>query len=464
MPFEIISELPRIREYKDFLSADDCKMLIDYAAPSVQPGMVVDPLGNSVIDYAHRDAFSTHFKNDNPLIDVIIDRVSNAIDIDKSCFEKITFIKYEPGQEFKFHQDYFVPTESINGKESATDIRCKDGGNRISTVLLYLNNVEDSGETIFPWLDVFIRPEIGKLLQFDYGYDDFMLNLKSQHAGLPPSTHDKWIATIWIRESPLTEKVVDYKKYNKENDIFYDIEDVSYSVECGPDYDKRTLEMILPGNANPRNSIVVGFTGGMDSCLVLYLLGVLNNNMTIPYHIQPICVTSTLCLDEDKIAEEWENAEYMSEFIRNKVGGNIKKLGYRSAAEHAIRTKQVGSGLYRNFMKPDFKARKYVYIYTGSNETPVGDDERWINAPIRPQTLEEPWEAPFKNLQKYHIVDLLIQFGLEEVIEHTAKCPRNHTDLNERCIAFACNERRWAFTKINTELGEKYFLNKGIIE
>jgi hypothetical protein len=51
----------------------------------------------------------------------------------------MNLLRYDIGQEYKPHHDYF-------GSSDWT----KSHGNRVATVLMYLADVEDGGETIFP--------------------------------------------------------------------------------------------------------------------------------------------------------------------------------------------------------------------------------------------------------------------------------------------------------------------------
>lgn len=57
--------------------------------------------------------------------------------------EDIQVLRYEPGQKYEPHYDYFVDKVNI-----------ARGGHRIATVLMYLTDVEKGGETVFPSAEV----------------------------------------------------------------------------------------------------------------------------------------------------------------------------------------------------------------------------------------------------------------------------------------------------------------------
>ena len=72
---------------------------------------------------------------------------------------------------------------------------CEDtsriASNRIGVYLLYLNDIEDGGETEFLYLSKRIKPKMGKLLIFPPNYP-------WTHRGNPPLSGSKYIMTGWI--------------------------------------------------------------------------------------------------------------------------------------------------------------------------------------------------------------------------------------------------------------------------
>jgi prolyl 4-hydroxylase len=327
--YSLLNDTPLIKKWDNFLSKEECDEIIEYGKKSLKPGGVVNANGDNVIDYSHRNA-SVSIADSPELsltLESIRDRISEYIEIDKSRFEKCTITHYAIGQDFKVHPDYFISLDTEIHKK-ATLQRCKMGGNRISTIILYLNDVIEGGETYFPWLNLKIKSEQGNMVQFDYGYEDFMSNIHSQHAGMPVLEGEKWIVTVWVREQPLTQEVNNFKIFSKEVEIYKSLTDSEFELECGPVHDRKTLRIELPANNNPTNDILVGFTGGMDSCLLLYLLGALNNLQVIPYRIVPVFLNKLECLETAPAlaTEDWDNVKLMRDIIFNKIDGNITKV------------------------------------------------------------------------------------------------------------------------------------------
>jgi hypothetical protein len=231
------------------------------------------------------------------------------------------------------------------------------------------------------------------------------------------------------------------------------------NITCGPAHDRKNLILSLPINSDPDNILLIGFTGGMDSCLVLYLLAKLNSMLTIPYIIQPF---SVIDLYKDRAIEDKENIILMQQLIKNIIDSNIQPVHFVEDSS-GLKALQKLYFLLSQYFKIH-SAGKCVAIYTGENmhpgpELPGGPKER-ING-VFPEG--EPWQHPLKDLKKYHIVDIIIHMGLHDIFKYTKKCKLNHTSITDPCNYWSCLERRWGFLQINKEdMGIKYFINKEI--
>jgi prolyl 4-hydroxylase len=76
---------------------------------------------------------------------------------------------------------------------------------RFATILLYLNDDMKGGETSFPrWLNadtnapLKVKPEKGKAILFYNLLPDGNYDERSQHAALPVTQGDKYLANLWI--------------------------------------------------------------------------------------------------------------------------------------------------------------------------------------------------------------------------------------------------------------------------
>ncbi len=111
--------------------------------------------------------------------------------------ENIQVLRYEPGQEYRQHQDFWHPGTDYYDAQMAR------GGQRAWSVLVYLNDVPEGGGTRFPNLGIDVLPKTGKVLAWQNTIDG-ELNYDSMHAGLPVIAGTKWVAVTWVREQPFT--------------------------------------------------------------------------------------------------------------------------------------------------------------------------------------------------------------------------------------------------------------------
>ncbi|UNJ81287.1 peptidyl prolyl 4-hydroxylase, alpha subunit-like protein (plasmid) [Metabacillus dongyingensis] len=126
-------------------------------------------------------------ENENNIITKIEKRISSIMNIPTEHGDGIQILKYTPGQEYKAHFDFFASTSKAAKN------------NRISTIVMYLNDVEDGGETFFPKLNFSVSPQKGMAVYFEYFYNDKNINELTLHGGAPVITGEKWVATQWMR-------------------------------------------------------------------------------------------------------------------------------------------------------------------------------------------------------------------------------------------------------------------------
>ena len=108
--------------------------------------------------------------------------------------EPVQIVKYKTGGEYKPHVDYMSFADE--GDRIREAMR---GGQRVQTVLVYLNDDYVGGETVFTAAGLTIKPEAGKLVLWDNVREDGWGDPESEHAGLPV-TGTKWIALVWVRQ------------------------------------------------------------------------------------------------------------------------------------------------------------------------------------------------------------------------------------------------------------------------
>ena len=210
---------------------------------------------------------------------------------------------------------------------------------------------------------------------------------------------------------------------------------------CGLDNNVRLLSLSIPENTDPLNTILVGFTGGIDSSLLLYLLATLNSTQTIPYIIQPITLIGS------KIASEQQ--QYINpiiDYINDKTGQSISILIVESERPH--------STAYNDALA-NYNSSTLLYLGTTLLVSVLSSGYARNFPAFSARTMQ-----PFKNLNKSHIIDAMIKLNLEDLIDIAPRCTVTHKYGNEACLNYFCIERRWAYGILNRQDLLNKFISK----
>ena len=177
-------EEPLVVVLGSVLDDEECEALIQLSKDLLQRSKIGSTKEVSGIRTSS-GAFLTDVNNNT--LARVEKRVSAIMGIPTEHGEGLHILNYKPGQEYTEHLDYFT-SASKAGKN-----------NRISTLVLYLNDVEEGGTTFFPKLNLTVCPQKGMAVYFEYFYNDPILNELTLHAGAPVVKGEKWIATQWMR-------------------------------------------------------------------------------------------------------------------------------------------------------------------------------------------------------------------------------------------------------------------------
>lgn len=189
------AETPPLRVFDGLLSDGECAALIELAKPRLQRARTVAEDGAEQID-KHRTSDGMFFGlGEQPLIQRIESRIATLLGMPVDHGEGLQVLHYLPGQQYEPHQDWFDPTQPGYAAITAT------GGQRIASLVIYLNTPEAGGGTAFPEIGLTVTAQRGSAVCFTYESGD----TASLHAGLPVTRGEKWIATKWLRERPYRE-------------------------------------------------------------------------------------------------------------------------------------------------------------------------------------------------------------------------------------------------------------------
>lgn len=183
---------PALRVLDGLLTGEECDELVALAQPRLARALTVDATGNLQVDHRRTSAGMFFKLGELPLVAQLEQRIAGLLEIPVSHGEGLQILHYLPGQEYTPHYDWFDPEQP--GFAAVTE----RGGQRIASVVMYLNTPEAGGGTAFPAAGLTVTALRGSAVYFAYESGD----TSSLHAGLPVLGGEKWIATKWLRERP----------------------------------------------------------------------------------------------------------------------------------------------------------------------------------------------------------------------------------------------------------------------
>ncbi len=184
---------PRVVVLGDFLSLAECQELIALATPRMARSQtVVNATGGNEVNEARTSQGMFFARGENELCARIEARIAALVNWPVENGEGIQILRYAPGAEYKPHFDYFDPSQP------GSSAILKRGGQRVGTVVMYLNTPESGGATTFPDAGVDVHAVAGQAVFFAYGLPH--PSTKTLHGGAPVKEGEKWVATKWLRE------------------------------------------------------------------------------------------------------------------------------------------------------------------------------------------------------------------------------------------------------------------------
>jgi prolyl 4-hydroxylase len=185
---EVLSWSPRVFLYKKFLSFEECDKLIEIGSKNLERSEVMD--SNKPVSKDRTSYGAWISRKDSEYIDKRIAAVTHY-PVDHG--EDLYLLNYKKTQQYKPHYDWF-------GDEVEEGREVRKHGERVATMIIYLSQVEEGGETWFPKIKLKVKPSKGDALLFYDVLPDNSVDYMSEHAGRPVITGEKWIVTRWIRD------------------------------------------------------------------------------------------------------------------------------------------------------------------------------------------------------------------------------------------------------------------------
>ena len=191
----LVSNAPRIAVVKNFASPEVCAWLIECGRPYLKPAQTDDPVtGKSRYEGARTNSSAElSLAATDVIIHLMRARISALTGPPPMAMEGVAVLHYRPGEQYFPHYDFFDTDSPGYARQVA------EYGQRVLTFLGYLNDDYGGGETDFP--------KIGWRYKGAKGDGLFFWNIEpsgkpdrlTQHAGLSPSSGEKWLLSQWVR-------------------------------------------------------------------------------------------------------------------------------------------------------------------------------------------------------------------------------------------------------------------------
>jgi prolyl 4-hydroxylase len=180
-----------IQEIPNFLTPEECDKIIELSNGKLFPSRIYSQ-NEDLLSNDSRISKQCWLTDDNPLIKDISDRVTKFTNTTGKQ-EQLQVVNYPKGGFFSPHYDACEGDESYCSRMNGSD------GPRLLTVLLYLNDNFDGGETVFPKINKSVKPKKGKAVIFKNVDEHGVIITQALHGGEPIKSGEKWIANKWIR-------------------------------------------------------------------------------------------------------------------------------------------------------------------------------------------------------------------------------------------------------------------------
>lgn len=179
-------------QLRHFLTPELCRDLIALIEKDRRPSTIADSNGDGYF----RTSETCDLDPEEQVVQKLEARLQALNGIDPRYGEPVQGQRYDVGQEFKAHTDYFTPGGVDYEKF------CSVAGQRTWTFMVYLNAVEAGGATRFKAVGKTFRPESGKLVCWNNRRPDDSVNPSTLHHGMKVRKGAKYVITKWYREKP----------------------------------------------------------------------------------------------------------------------------------------------------------------------------------------------------------------------------------------------------------------------
>ena len=148
-----INQQPPIYIIENFLSDAECSALITTAGPLLQRSKTHAAAGSEATK--GRTSLTCHLAKKAFPCPAMLQKIQSLTNKPYGHMELPQVARYASSQRYVEHYD------GVDPHTDAGRAFCASGGQRVATVLMYLNDVSDGGATRFKRLDIEVKPKKG---------------------------------------------------------------------------------------------------------------------------------------------------------------------------------------------------------------------------------------------------------------------------------------------------------------
>jgi prolyl 4-hydroxylase len=174
-------------EIDNVLSSEECDRLIKYSKYKTLSDSVVFNNNYNTVNDTRISKTAWFELNENDVVSKCSNIAKKMTKKNDNNLEKLQLVYYPVGGYFRPHHD------ATKNSTIVTDVSSRE-----YTLLIYLNDVEEGGETVFPILNLEIKPKKGKGILFRTLDENDKIIPESLHGGNPVIKGEKWICNNWI--------------------------------------------------------------------------------------------------------------------------------------------------------------------------------------------------------------------------------------------------------------------------
>ena len=185
--YSMFSVYQEPRVIKNLITHEECDFLISFENEKLYNSNI----SNNKQSKIRKSIEKSHKHDSHEIVTTIFNKCSKIVKKPVNFFERVHIVKYKIGGYYNWHRDA--------NKEMP-------GYDRIYTIIIYLNDEYEGGETNFPLLNTSYKLSKGDALFFHNYNTDLSYTCLSTHEACIVKSGEKHVANFWIHSSPDLKK------------------------------------------------------------------------------------------------------------------------------------------------------------------------------------------------------------------------------------------------------------------